>query len=139
MTATEAAFKLIGTSLSNTDNLLAKAALTLGNECVIDGETYVEVQSLGFSLALNKHMEVSCVQIYSDGLDGYSAFPFEFRTLTMQSKSADVFSCLGLPQEQHKHWASYIEGKIRVHFEFDNDDGIRLISLTHKHWSPGDH
>lgn len=138
MTATEAAFALIGSSLTDLDNVLAQAARALGVQWASDGETYVEVHSLGFSLVLNENMKISCVQLYADGLDGYSAFPFEFHTLTMQSSSGTVFSVLGTPQERSMNWAAYINAGIRVHFEFSDEEGIRIITLTDKQWVPGD-
>jgi hypothetical protein len=138
MKTTNLVIKLLGEKIENSTNLLAMTANSIGDRWECDGESYVEVPSLGFSLVVNSESRVSCVHIYSKGLNNYKEFPFEFNGLNMNSSRTEVMSVLGAFQEASQSWLVYFFDGVRFHFEFENNSKIKLISITSTNWKPGD-
>ena len=77
--------------------------------------------------------QLTTVFIYAQALKRYQAYPFLrelVKGLDYGSSKSDIMRLLGSPSTYGQHYIKYYLGKKYIHFEFDNNETLRLITIS---------
>ncbi len=135
--------KALGCDFNSLQNLDGLKKLKIPTPEYIDRDSYVEIQSHGFSFVLEEGEKVSSIHLYSEGKDDYCEFKSNIPGgVKFNDSRTEVISKLGEPISSGERcvvpifgekpaWDNFCVRDNIVHIEYnDSLNSIELITLS---------